>query len=92
LDEDYASMLDKNDLKELRRKRLLDIILWSILNEAGIFSLFLLILFVVTFFNLNNSSFIYNQLFKSTFDNKQSQNELGLNNVIFAKIFCLFII
>jgi 4-hydroxybenzoate polyprenyltransferase len=85
-------MLDKNDLKELRRKRLLDIILWSILNEAGIFSLFLLILFVVTFFNLNNSSFIYNQLFKSTFDNKQSQNEQGLNNVIFAIIFCLFII
>jgi hypothetical protein len=30
---------------------------------------------------LNNSSYIYNQLFFSTFVNQQNQNELGLDDV-----------
>jgi hypothetical protein len=73
--------LDDDDLKEMRRIRLLDIKLWSILNELGIYSLFLLILYVVSFFNLNNSSFLYNQLFLSSFVNQKSPNEIGLHDV-----------
>ena len=73
--------LDDDDLKEMRRIRLLDIKLWSILNELGIYSLFLLILYVVSFFNLNNSSFLYNQLFLSSFVNQKSPNETGLHDV-----------
>ena len=79
--EESISMFADDELNEMRRIRLLDIKLWSILNEVGIYAIFLLILCLVTFFNLNNSSFIYNQLFFSTFVNQQSQNELGLYNV-----------
>jgi hypothetical protein len=75
-------MFDDDELNEMRRIRLLDIKLWSILNEVCIYTIFLLILYLITFFNLNNSSFDYNQLFYSTFVNKQNRNEIGLYNVI----------
>ena len=79
--EESISMFDDDELNEMRRIRLLDIKLWSILNEVCIYSIFLLILCLVTFFNLNNSSFVYNQLFYSTFVNKHNHNEIGLYNV-----------
>ena len=82
IEEESISMFDDDELNEMRRIRLLDVKLWSILNEVGIYAIFLLILCLITFFNLNNSSFIYNQLFFSTFVNQQSQNELGLDDVI----------
>ena len=88
LEEEKSSKLDEDELKEMRRIRLLDIMLWSILNEVGIYSVFLMVLYAISFFNLNNSSFVYNQLFLSTFVNQQSQSELGLNNVF---VFFLFI-
>ena len=81
IEEESISMFDDDELNEMRRIRLLDIKLWSILNEVGIYAIFLLILCLITFFNLNNSSYIYNQLFFSTFVNQQNQNELGLDDV-----------
>ncbi len=81
LEEEKSSKLDEVELKEMRRIRLLDIIHWSILNEFSICSLFLLVLYTISFYNLNNSSFIYNRLFFSTFVNQQSQSDLGLGNV-----------
>ncbi len=87
-------MLDEDDIKEMRRIRLLDLILWSILSEAGIYATFVLLLYVISFFNLNNSSFVYNQLFLDTFVNKRNQNEFGLTDVfinsLYLKIFAIF--
>jgi len=74
---------DESNLKELRRIRLLDIKLWSILNETVIFTMFLCVLYCVSYFNLNTSSFTYNQHFLNTFVHQQNSNEIALNNVIF---------
>ena len=79
--EEKSSKLDEDELKEMRRIRFLDIMLWSILNEVGIYVVFLMVLYAISFFNLNNSSFVYNKLFLSTFVNQQSQSGLGLKNV-----------
>jgi hypothetical protein len=84
-----VSILNEDNLKEMRRIRLLDIKLWSILNELGLFTIFLIILYVISFVNLSTSSFIYNQLFLNTFVNKQNSNEVGLHDVIL--IFSLII-
>jgi hypothetical protein len=84
-----VSILNEDNLKEMRRIRLLDIKLWSILNELGLFIIFLIILYVISFVNLSASSFIYNQLFLNTFVNKQNSNEVGLHDVIL--IFSLII-
>jgi len=87
LDEEDRSMLDEDDIKEMRRIRLLDLILWSILSEAGIYAVFVLLLYVISFFNLNNSSFVYNQLFLDTFVNKRNQNEFGLTDVFINSLY-----
>jgi hypothetical protein len=87
LDEEERSMLDEDDIKEMRRTRLLDLILWSILSEAGIYAIFVLLLYVISFFNLNNSSFVYNQLFLNTFVNKRNQNEFGLTDVFINSLY-----
>ncbi len=89
-DEEKPLNGDKDDLKEMRRIRLLDIQFLSILNEMAIYSIFLLLLYVISFFNLNNFSYIYNQLFLNTFVNRQSLNEIGLNDVIKFFDFKLF--
>jgi len=89
-DEEKPLNGDKDDLKEMRRIRLLDIQFLSILNEMTIYSIFLLLLYVISFFNLNNFSYIYNQLFLNTFVNRQSLNEIGLNDVIKFFDFKLF--
>jgi hypothetical protein len=83
-DEETIQIRDEDDLKAMRRLRLLDIKFWSILNELSIYLVFLFLLYVVSFFNLNNSSFVYNQLFLNTFVNRQSLNEIGLHDVIKA--------
>ena len=83
-DEETIQIRDEDDLKAMRRIRLLDIKFWSILNELSIYLVFLFLLYVVSFFNLNNSSFVYNQLFLNTFVNRQSLNEIGLHDVIKA--------
>jgi hypothetical protein len=89
-DEEKPLNGDKDDLKEMRRIRLLDIQFLSILNEMAIYSIFLLLLYVISFFNLNNFSYIYNRLFLNTFVNRQSLNEIGLNDVIKFFDFKLF--
>ena len=90
IEEESISMFDDDELNEMRRIRLLDIIHWSILNEFCIYSLFLLVLFTISFYNLNNSSFIYNRLFFSTFVNQQSQSDLGLGNVFIIYFHFIF--
>ena len=87
MDEEDRSMLDEDDIKEMRRIRLLDLILWSILSEAGIYATFVLLVYVISFFNLNNSSFVYNQLFLDTFVNKRNQNEFGLTDVFINSLY-----
>ena len=81
VDDDNSTIANKDDLIEMRRIRLLDLKLWSILNEVGIFGIFLFLVYVVSFLNLNNSSYTYNQLFLSTFVHKQSPKEFGLEDV-----------
>ena len=82
ISEDTNQSLNNEDLHEFRRIRLLDIKLWSILKEASIFLIFLLLIYAVSFFNLNNSAFTYNQLFLSTFVEQKSSIEIGLKDVI----------
>jgi len=53
----------------------------SILKEIFIFLAFLFFLNWVTFSNLSQSSYQYNQLFIATFVKQQSQNEIVLENV-----------
>jgi hypothetical protein len=80
--EETIQICDDDDLKEMRQIRLLEIKFWSILNELGVYLVFWFLLYVVSFFNLNNSSFVYNQLFLNTFVNRQSLDEIGLYDVI----------
>lgn len=68
----------------LKKLRLWDKRFNEILKEIGIFCIFLFILFIVSFSNLSNSSFNYNQSFKSTFIDQQISNEISLNDVIFT--------
>ena len=82
-DEDYECERSKTlDLKELKRKRILEKKLNSILHEISIFIIFLFFLNFVSFSNVSNTSFIYNQLFQTAFVNQQNLNEIGLNDVI----------
>jgi len=53
----------------------------SILKEIFIFLTFLFFLNWVTFSNLSQSSYQYNQLFIANFVKQYSQNEIGLENV-----------
>jgi hypothetical protein len=77
--------LDSCDLDELKKLRLFDKRFDEIIKEIGIFCIFLIFLFVVAFSNLSSSSFIYNQLFQSTFIDPQSSSEIGFDDV--KKIF-----
>jgi hypothetical protein len=79
--ENFRSKLDPDDLNELRKTRLFEIKMSQIMKEISIYSLFLFILYVVAFSNLSSSSFQYNQLFLNTFVNKQSAENMGLNEV-----------
>ena len=77
---------------ELRKKRLFEVKMSQIIKEISIYSFFLLFLYVVAFSNLSGSSFQYNQLFITTFVEKQSPEEIGLNDVRKLEIFFLLII
>ena len=66
---------------ELRKKRLFEVKMSQIIKEISIYSFFLFFLYVVAFSNLSGSSFQYNQLFITTFVEKQSPEEIGLNDV-----------
>ncbi len=89
--ERYRLKLDADDLNELRKKRLLEIKMGQIMKEISIYLLFLFVLFVVAFSNLSSSSFQYNQLFLNTFVNKQSGENMGLNEVNLRNDFNSFI-
>ena len=69
------------DLLELKRIRILDKKLLSILKEVFIFLVFMVVLLEITFSNLSSSSMQYNYLFQSTFVDLQNQDEIGLNDV-----------
>ena len=58
----------------------------EILSEMGIYLIFLFFLYYDSFTNYSNSSFTYNQLFRSTFVFPQNPNEKGLNDVILFSI------
>ena len=73
---------------ELRKKRLFEVKMSQIIKEISIYSFFLIFLYVVAFSNLSSSSFQYNQLFITTFVEKQSSEEIGLNDV---RKFCILI-
>jgi len=77
---------------DLRKKRLFEVKMSQIIKEISIFSFFLLFLYVVAFSNLSGSSFQYNQLFITTFVEKQSPEEIGLNDVRKLENFFLLII
>ena len=78
--------LDLETVKILRQKRFYEIKLNQILKEAIVYILFLLVLFVVTFSNLSQSSFVNMKLFQSTFVQSTSPNEIALDKVRMSKI------
>ena len=77
--------LKSSNVNELKKKRLLEKKFWSILKEIFIFLVFLFFLNWITFSNLSQSSYQYNQLFIQTFVKKQQLSQtLGLNSVRFS--------
>ena len=84
-DEDFSETqkLDDSNLEEHKHLRIMNKKLNEILKEIGIYLIFLAILYYVSFTNLSNSAFTYNRLFKNTFVDSQSSNEIGLNEVVF---------
>jgi hypothetical protein len=76
-----TEQLKSFNVDELKKARLLEKKMLSILKEIFIFLTFLFFLYWVTFSNLSQSSYQYNQLFIATFVKQQSQNEMGLENV-----------
>ena len=75
------NQLDKEELNELKRIRILDRKCWSILKEVFVYIVFIVVLFQVTFSNLSNSAIQYNFLFQSSFVEPQSSSEIGLYDV-----------
>ena len=75
------NQLDKEELNELKRIRILDRKCWSILKEVFVYIVFIVVLFQVTFSNLSNSAIQYNFLFQSNFIEPQSSSEIGLYDV-----------
>jgi hypothetical protein len=82
VDEDF----DNNDsyetnFKDLKRLRLWDKRFDEISRDIGVFLIFLFFLYFVSFSNLSDSSYIYNELFQTTFVQAQTPNEKGLDEV-----------
>ena len=83
--------LNKEDLNELRRIRILDKKCWSIFEEVFIYIVFLMVLYQVAFSNLSSSSMQYNLLFQNTFVKSQSKTEIGIFKVskqFLNEVFC----
>jgi hypothetical protein len=72
-------------LKKLKIKRIMDKKLNDILREILIYTIFLFVLFYVSFVNISTISIHYNELFQNTFVHPQNQNEKGLTDVIKGK-------
>jgi hypothetical protein len=79
--DDNNQTFDENDLRLLKRKRLFETKLRSVIKEILIFILFLFLLFVVSFSNTSSSSYQFNQIFQSTFVRRVKHNETGLEDV-----------
>ena len=73
--------IDNFELQEFKRQRLLDKEFWELVKEITSFSVFLCFLFVVAYSNLSASAIHFNHLFQNTFIYKQSNVEIGLDNV-----------
>ena len=87
--DDNMQTFDKNELTFLKRKRLFETKLRSVIREIIIFVLFLFLLYVVAFSNTSSSSYQFNQIFRSTFVRRVKDNETGLKDVSSLKIFYL---
>ena len=87
--DDNMQTFDKNELTFLKRKRLFETKLRSVIKEIIIFVLFLFLLYVVAFSNTSSSSYQFNQIFRSTFVRRVKDNETGLKDVSSLKIFYL---
>lgn len=51
------------------------------MREIGIFLIFIVTLYIISFTNVSLSAFSYNELFQKSFVEKQSDDEIGLNDV-----------
>ena len=67
----------------MRKKRLAEKKLLSIIKEVTAFVLFLFFVFMVAYSNVSKSSFIYKQLFINTFVTARYPYEMGLEDVSF---------
>ena len=76
--------LSSLNMSQLKKHRLLDKKLYSILKEIFIFIAFLIFMFSVAFSNQSKFSFQYKQLFIGTFVESQNLQEKGLADVSFC--------
>jgi len=82
VDEDFDDTISKeNNLKDLKRLRLWDKRFDEISRDIGVFLMFLVFLYYVSFSSLSDSSYIYNELFQTTFVQAQNPTEKGLDEV-----------
>ena len=82
---DLDEKLNDNDLEYLKRKRIFETKLRSVIIEVTLYCLFLFFLFVVAFLNTSSKSYWHNQIFHTTFVRRVSQEEIGLNDVRLLK-------
>jgi hypothetical protein len=87
VDEDFdITFSNENNFKDLKRLRLWDKRFDEISRDIGVFLIFLFFLYFVSFSNLSDSSYIYNELFHTTFVQAQSPTEKGLDDVKMFKL------
>ena len=87
VDEDFDNTFsNENNFKDLKRLRLWDKRFDEISRDIGVFLIFLFFLYFVSFSNLSDSSYIYNELFHTTFVQAQSPTEKGLDDVKMFKL------
>jgi len=95
VDEDFENTISNEiDYKDLKRLRLWDKQFHEISRDIGVFLIFLIFLYYVSFSSLSDSSYIYNELFQTTFVQAQSPTEKGLDEVsqrIVIETFYVFI-
>ena len=81
-DEDFENIeMYEKGVEERKRLRLWDKRFDDISRDIGVFLIFLFFLYFVSFSNLSDSSYIYNELFQTTFVQVQSSSEKGLEDV-----------
>jgi hypothetical protein len=81
LNSQHQKKFNGEELKEMKRIRILDQKCLSIFKEIFIYIAFVVVLYEITFSNLSSSSMQYNFHFQNTFVRQQSSNEIGLNDV-----------